>query len=77
MPFGLKNALAKSSRMVAKLLLGLERFYASYLNDMIIFSDPWEEHLEHIKLHFDRVKNAGLMLTLWLPLSGNPAKNYL
>jgi hypothetical protein len=41
---------------------GLEAFCGAYLDDVIIFSDTWEEHLEHLKLVFSRIRNAGLTL---------------
>ena len=62
MPFGLKNAPATFSRLVAKLLQGLEMFCSAYLDDIIIFSDTWDEHLYHIKQVFDRIRNAGRTL---------------
>ena len=62
MPFGLKNAPATFYRLVAKLLLGLEMFCSAYLDDIIIFSDTWDERLDHIKQVFDRIRNAGLTL---------------
>ena len=62
MPFWLKNAPATLSRLVAKLLQGLEMFRSAYLDDIIIFSDTWYEHLDHIKQVFDRIRNAGITL---------------
>jgi hypothetical protein len=32
------------------------------LDDVIIFSKTWEEHIKHIKLVFDRIRKAGLTL---------------
>ena len=52
MPFGLRNAPATFSRLVSKLLTGLETFAVAYLDDVIIFSDSWEEHLKQIRLVF-------------------------
>ena len=52
MPFGLRNAPATFSRLVNRLLKGLESFSGAYLDDVIIFSDNWEEHLKHLKLVF-------------------------
>jgi len=56
MPFGLRNAPATFSRLLSKLLTGLEMFAVAYLDDVIIFSDSWEEHLKHIKLVFRTFK---------------------
>jgi len=44
MPFGLNNAPATFSRLVTTLLKGLEYCSGSYLDDIIIFSNTWEEH---------------------------------
>ena len=62
MPFGLRNAPASFSRIVSKLLTGLESFCAAYLDDIIIFSDVWEDHVKHLKEVFSRIKNAGFTL---------------
>jgi len=40
-------------------------FTGTYLDDrgpIIIFSNTWEEHLEHLKLVFDRIGQASLTL---------------
>ena len=31
------------------LLVGVEEFTAAYLDDLIIFSESWEEHLSHVE----------------------------
>jgi len=63
MPFGLRNAPATFSRLVNKLLLGLESFCAVYLDDIILFSDSWEEHMKHLKVVLTRIRNANLTLS--------------
>lgn len=63
MPFGLRNAPATFSRLVSKLLMGLEEFCAAYLDDIIIFSNTWEEHLAHIHAVLTRVRSANLTLS--------------
>jgi len=62
LPFGLRNAPATFSRLVIKLLKGLENFSGAYLDDVIIFSDTWEEHLQHLTAVFERIRQAGLTL---------------
>jgi len=60
MPFWLRNAPATFSRLVTKLLMGLDVFCAAYLDDIIIFSDTWEEHLSHLRVVLSRVRAANL-----------------
>jgi transposase InsO family protein len=62
MCFGLRNATATFSRLVANLLSGLEDFAAGYVDDILIFSNSWKEHLKHIRTVLTRIKNAGLTL---------------
>jgi len=62
MPFGLRNAPATFQRLVRRVLAGLETFTGAYLDDIIIFSSSWSEHLKHISLVFDRIRNAGLTI---------------
>jgi len=58
-----KNAPATFSRLVSKLLLGLDTFCAAYLDDIIIFSDTWEEHLSHLRTVLSRIRAANLTLS--------------
>jgi len=62
MPFGLSNAPGTFRRLVRKVCTGFEMFTGAYLDDTIIFSNTWEEHLEHLKLVFDRIRQASLTL---------------
>lgn len=62
MPFGLRNAPATFSRLVSKLLSGLEFCCTAYLDDILIYSDNWIDHLRHIRTVLTRIKNAGLTL---------------
>jgi len=63
MPFGLQNASATFSHLVSKLLLGLDTFCAAYLDDIIIFSDKWEEHLSRLRTVLSRIRAANLTLS--------------
>jgi len=60
MPFGLRNAPATFFRLVSTLLMGLESFCAAYLDDIIIFSDTWEENLAHIRAVLTRIRSEKL-----------------
>ena len=60
MPFGLQGAPATFQRMVDKLLDGLSDFASAYLDDIIIYSDNWKDHLSHLDLVCQRIQQAGL-----------------
>jgi len=62
MPFGLRNAPATFQKLVQQVLSGLESFTGSYLDDIIIFSNSWSEHLRHIEEVLKRIQSAGLTL---------------
>ena len=67
MLFGLMNAPATFKRMMQKLLTGLNPangpdFVSVNVDDVLIFSETLEEHIHHIKLVLDKLKEAGLKL---------------
>jgi len=62
MPFGLRNAPATFSRLVSKLVMGCELFCLVYLDDVLIFSKTWSDHMKHLHIVFQRVRSAGLTL---------------
>jgi Reverse transcriptase (RNA-dependent DNA polymerase) len=65
MPFGLTNAPATFKRIVDMILAGLTwKSCLAYLDDIIIFSSSFEEHLRHQDQVLERLYRAGLSLKL-------------
>ena len=60
--FGLAQAPTYFQALINKVLKGLHKFAMAYLDDIIIFSKSEEEHLEHLRIIFQRLKAAGLKL---------------
>ena len=61
-PFGLAQAPAYFQALISKVLNRLHIFTMAYLDDIIIFSRNEGEHLEHLKIIFQRLKEARLKL---------------
>ena len=59
MPFGLQGAPATFQRLMDCVIRGLE-FAAAYLDDLIVFSESWEDHLIHIRSVLEQLRKAGL-----------------
>ena len=67
MPFGLKNAPALFQRLMQRVLMGLNPsdghdFVSVYLDDVLVFSETFNSHLEHLALVLQRFASAGLKL---------------
>ncbi|XP_077532684.1 uncharacterized protein LOC144145050 [Haemaphysalis longicornis] len=58
--FGLKNAPYCFSKLMDHVLRGLSEYALPYLDDVAIFSNTWEEHVEHLRVVLSRLKEAGL-----------------
>ncbi|KAI4901393.1 hypothetical protein NFI96_008728 [Prochilodus magdalenae] len=69
MPFGLHGAAATFQRMMDAVLKGTEDFAASYLDDVVIYSGSWQEHLRHLEAVLGKIRAAGL--------TANPGKCHL
>ena len=63
MPFGMKNSPASFQRLINKVIADLEGCEA-YIDDVIIYSDTWEEHLRIIREFFKRLSRAKLTINL-------------
>ena len=57
MPFGLRGAPATFQRLMDEVTAGLE-FTAAYLDDLIIYSTTWEEHVDHLRQIFTQLHEA-------------------
>ena len=60
MPFGLRNAPSTFQRCMNGVLQGLEDFSSAYIDDIVVFSRTWEEHLAHLKQVLDRLRKFHL-----------------
>ena len=63
LPFGLTNAPSIFQRIMNQVLHGLTwRYCLVYLDDVLVFSETFEEHLVHLQAIFDRLGAANLKL---------------
>src|ERR1051325_10896018 len=65
MPFGLTNVPATFQRLMNHILMEyLDEFVVVYIDDILIYSKTFEEHLEHLEKIFEKLKEANLMIKL-------------
>ncbi|XP_076864257.1 uncharacterized protein LOC143516498 [Brachyhypopomus gauderio] len=69
MPFGLHGAAATFQRLMNEVLKGTEEFAAAYIDDVVIYSTTWAEHVQQVGAVLQRIADAGLTV--------NPSKCYL
>ena len=63
LPFGLTNAPATFQRLMDCILRGLTwQICLIYLDDVIVFSKTFNEHLANLRLVFERFRQAGIKL---------------
>ena len=60
MPFGLKNAPSTFQRLMDRILSGTHEYAAAYLDDIVVFSTTWNDHINHLTEIFNRLRTAGL-----------------
>src|SRR3954465_4037562 len=61
MSFGLTNALATFSRLMNYICMEyLEKFVVVYLDDILIYSKTEEEHVEHLHLILEKLREHKL-----------------
>ncbi|XP_071818156.1 uncharacterized protein [Apostichopus japonicus] len=77
MPFGMRNAPATFQRLVDNVLQGCEEFAMAYIDDIVIFSKTWKEHLCHLEAVFNRLEKSGLAVKPDKCRIGEPTVPYL
>ena len=76
MPFGMKNAPATFQRMVNKLVRDIDGC-EGYIDDVVIFSDNWSDHIRQIKRFFQIMLDAKLTINLMKSEFGKATVKYL
>lgn len=76
MPFGMKNSPATFQRLINKVIANLEDCEA-YIDDVIIYSETWEKHLETIREFFRKLSEAKLTINLSKTEFGQAQVTYL
>ena len=63
MPFGLKNVPATFQQLMDQVLRDyIGKFVQVYIDDINIYSETFEDHLKHIRLVNQKLREAGLKL---------------
>ena len=60
MPFGLNGAPGTFQRLMNEVVQDLEKFAHAYLDDLVVFSDTWREHLSHLETILEKLQEFGL-----------------
>lgn len=76
MPFGVRNAPAKFQHLVNCILSGMSRCEA-YLDDIVLYSSSWSEHLNQIKYLCFRLAEANLTINFAKSEFGKATVTYL
>lgn len=76
MPFGLRNSAQTFQRFINEVFFGLD-FVFSYIDDILIASENENEHLRHLKIVFDRLKDFGLNIKPSKCLFGQECLDFL
>ncbi|KAL3999724.1 growth arrest and DNA-damage-inducible protein [Sarotherodon galilaeus] len=62
MPFGLQGAPATFQRLMDHVLRDVSAFSAAYLDDVVVYSQSWEEHVIHLQKVLHSIRMAGLTI---------------
>ena len=78
MPFGLTNAPATFQRMINDILKPfLRKFVTVYLDDICIYSNNYDDHIEHLRLVLAKLNEHNLKLQLKKCFFGMQSMEYL
>lgn len=63
LPFGMRNAPSSFQRLMNHVVMGLSGVRC-YLDDLVVFSDDWGQHLQRLRDLFQRLTAANLTINL-------------
>ena len=77
MPFGLHGAPATFQRLMDQVLAPHQQYAAAYIDDVVIFSSTWREHIIIHSAILRSLKEAGLTANLSKCTFGKQETQYL
>jgi hypothetical protein len=78
MPFWLTNAPASFQALMNDILHDfIQRFMLVFFDDILIYSSTWVEHMQHIKMVFDLMRQHRLFIKQSMCTFGSPSVSYL
>ena len=63
-PFGLATAVSTFQYLMSTVLTSLNNFAFTYLDDVLVFSEMYEDYLHHLNVVFGKFQKAGLKIKL-------------
>ena len=76
MPFGIRNAPATFQRLINTVIADIPGC-KGYIDDVIIYSEVWTDHLRQIRLLFDKLRDANLTVNLSKSAFGHAQVHFL
>ena len=76
MPFGMRNAPATFQRLINTVIADIPGC-EGYIDDVIIYSEVWTDHLRQIRLFFDKLRDANLTVNLSKSAFGHAQVHFL
>ena len=63
-PFGLATIVSTCQYLVSTVLTGLNNFTFTYLDNVLVFLETYDDHLHHLNVVFEKFQKAGLKIKL-------------
>lgn len=76
MPFGLRNAAQSFQRFINEALTGFDFVYA-YIDDLLVASTDEQQHVQHLRLLFQRLSQYGLCINAEKCVLGSAEVDFL
>lgn len=76
MAFGMRNAAATFQRLANRIVEGLQGC-GVYIDDIVLYSDTWEQHVDRLRQLFERLRMANLTINLAKSKFGQKHIEYL
>ena len=77
LPQGMSVSPSIMQRLSSQIIQGLHAFAAAYLDDIVVFSKTWEEHLQHLRDVFCALRKHEVAINPEKTLLGLTSAKYL